>query len=175
MDIPVHLRHRPTSSGLVVPIATPRTTDGQYLFGLLEDRRQRLLLLDHRCQVCGNLLGERLVVFARPADLLLCCTSEPALCPPCAAYSRSACPMLAGRLDHYRTRPRTAEIGLGAGTDSPLRRGAPAETWHTVWLTGYEVVPHPARPDVLAASWLHHPPLTVRPIHSAPSFPRQES
>ncbi|BCY08944.1 hypothetical protein [Actinoplanes sp. L3-i22] len=152
MDIPVHLRHRPTSNGLVVPIATPRTPEGRFRFGLLADEHQRALLVEHRCQICGSPLGNRLILFARPADLRLACTSEPALCPPCAAYSTRACPMLAGRMARYRDRP------------SDDLRQRPADDWFAVWLADYRVVVHPARPQVLAASWLDHEPLTIRPI-----------
>lgn len=164
MDIPAHLHHRPTSSGLVVPIATPRTADGQYLFGLLEGGRHWALLLGRRCQICGHRLGDRLILFARPADLLLSCTSEPAVCPPCAAYSTRVCPMLSGRMPHYRAQPRAAEAGLPASDDTALRRGRPADTWHAVWLDDYDVVPHPARSAVLAASWQQHTPLAIRPV-----------
>ncbi|WP_328469101.1 hypothetical protein OHA21_00885 [Actinoplanes sp. NBC_00393] len=163
-DIPVHLRRRPTSAGLVVPVATPRTADGQPLFGLLENFRQRHLLTRRLCQICGQPLGERLIVFARPADLLLHCTSEPALCPPCAAYSIRACPMLSGRLEHYRRQTRSGVAGIAADTGSELRADAPADAWCAVWLRDYDVVTHPVRDQVLAASWLRHPPLTIRPI-----------
>ncbi len=169
MDIPLHLQHRPTSSGLVVPVATPRTVDGRYLFGLLEDHRQRTLLIERRCQICGRPHGDRLILFARPVDLRQRCTSEPGLCPPCAAYSSRACPMLAGRLHQYRDRPRTDEPETPDSPDTARRRGHAADAWYAVWLDDYQVTPHPARPEVLAASWRHHPPRAIRPIfHSDP-------
>ncbi|MET8149118.1 hypothetical protein ACIBSW_39690 [Actinoplanes sp. NPDC049668] len=163
-DIPVHLRQRPTSSGLVVPVPTPRTADGQYLFGLIERGQQQRLLHGRLCQICGQPLDGRLILFARPADLQLCGTSEPALCPPCAAYSSRACPMLSGRLAEYRRRPRTAFAGISADTGGHLRAGTHADPWFAVWVRGYDVVAHPIRGQVLAASWLRHPPLIIRPV-----------
>ncbi|MEU4427688.1 hypothetical protein AB0F81_44290 [Actinoplanes sp. NPDC024001] len=163
-DIPAHLRHRPTSGGLVVPVPTPRGADGTRQFGLLARHWQQHLLRHRLCQICGRRLTGRLILFARPADLQLRCTSEPAVCPPCAAYSMRACPMLSGRLEHYRRRARTGVAGVPAGTGGALRAGAPAEAWYAVWLGGYDVAAHPVRGDVLAACWWRHPPLRIRPV-----------
>ena len=162
--VPAHLAWRPTIGGLVVPIITPRTLDGRYLFGKLGDLTQQRCLRRYRCGVCGNPLPDKAVLFARPTDLFWQCTSEPAVCPPCAAYSARACPMLAGRMARYRAseHPALAGIPIPAGED--LRLGAPADAWYAVWIRGYTIVDHPAKPGTLAASWATITPLRIRPV-----------
>lgn len=162
--VPAHLSSRPTVGGLVVPVITPRALDGRYLFGKLGDLTQQRCLRRYRCGVCGNPLRDKAVVFARPADLFWQCTSEPAVCPPCAAYSTSACPMLAGRMDRYRATQHPALAGIPVADGEDLRRGAPVEPWFAVWIRGYTVVEHPAKPGTLAASWAIIPPLRIRPV-----------
>jgi hypothetical protein len=51
----------------------------------------------------GRPLEHRAVLMMRLSDLPRQCTSEPALHPWCAAYTSESCPMIAGRLDHYRS------------------------------------------------------------------------
>jgi len=150
---PVHLAHRPRVGGLVVPWITPQI-NGQYLFGKLTDLSQRRCLLQYRCQICGDRLPERAILFARSSDLDWMCTPEPATCPPCAWYSAMACPMLSGRMRQYRASQHPAA----------LRLGAVAESWYAVWVRWYDVVDHPAKPDTMAASWMRIPPLRIRPV-----------
>lgn len=164
-DVPVHLAGRPRSGGLVVPSITPVTAEGVPLFGKIGDLSQYRFLHGRGCQVCGRRLPGRAVLLARHTDLSYQCTAEPALCPPCAAYSVRACPMLAGRRARYRATEHPA-LPDPAGADL-LRLGAPAEPWYAVWVAGYDVVEHPARPGVLAASWQRIRPLRIRPLPAA--------
>ena len=150
-DIPVHLAGRPSQGGLVVPWITP-TKGGVHLFGTIDAHAQRACLHGRRCQVCGQRLPGRAVLFARPADLRNACTVEPATCPRCAAYSTHACPMLAGRRDRYRASGHPALAGLPPADDAHLRQAAPAESWFAVWVSDYDVRPHPDRSGLLAAS-----------------------
>ena len=53
----------------------------------------------------------------RLSDLPQQCTSEPALDPVCAAYTQAACPMVAGRLTHYRTTPMRLGPGMAPAAD----------------------------------------------------------
>jgi hypothetical protein len=161
--VPAHLAGRPTVGGLVVPVVTPRTLDGRYLFGKLGDLTQHRCLRGYRCGVCGTPLPERAVFFARRSDLRWQCTSEPAVCPPCAAYAAHACPMLAGRMARYRASQHPALAGIPVPDDNQ-RLGAPAEPWYAVWVRGYTVVEHPAKPGTLAGSWATIPPLRIRPV-----------
>jgi hypothetical protein len=162
--VPVHLAGRPSVGGLVVPVITPRTFDGRYLFGKLGDLTQQRCLRGYRCGVCGSSLPERAVFFARPTDLFWQCTSEPAVCPPCAAYSARACPMLGGRMARYRASDHPALAGIPVPDGEDLRLGAPADEWFAVWVRGYTVVEHPAKPGTLAGSWASIAPLRVRPV-----------
>lgn len=162
--IPVDLVRRALSSGLVVPWITPATAAGVHLFGKISDLSQYVCLSEDRCQVCGRPLPDRAVLFARESDLAYQCTAEPATCPPCAAYSARACPMLAGRRSHYRASEHPALAGVPEAADQVLRQAAPAERWYAVWVRQYDVIAHPAQPGTLAASWRRIPPLRIRPL-----------
>ena len=169
-DIPVHLTRRPRQGGLVVPWITP-WVGGVYLFGTVTDLTRTQCLQGRRCQVCRRPLTGRAVLFARASDLDHRCTVEPGTCPPCATYSARACPMLAGRRHQHRAHEHPALTGLPPASDEHLRRAAPAQQWFAVWVRGYDVLPHPAQPGVLAASWRRIPPLTIRPLphHTGPT------
>jgi hypothetical protein len=155
--IPMWLAHLPTVGGLVVPWITSRDARGRHQFGTVDHERMNLCLRQRLCGVCGRELDDRLVLLMRLSDLTSQCTNEPALHPQCAAYASGACPMVAGRLDRYRT---TVEQDH-EGAESAIRSGAPAEPWFAVWLRGYEVVLHHGH---LAASHRGQQPLRIRPI-----------
>ncbi|MET7426646.1 hypothetical protein [Dactylosporangium sp. NPDC005555] len=162
--VPAHLSDRPLSGGLVVPWITPATTGGVYLFGNLAATSQHRCLHERRCQICGRALPGEAVLFARTSDLRTRCTSEPASCPPCAAYSAGACPMLSGARSTYRTSTHPALAGVPADPQRRLRQGAPAERWYAVHVQQYDVIPHPSRPDNLAASWQRIPPVRIEAV-----------
>jgi hypothetical protein len=174
-DIPIHLLGQPCAGGLVVPWITPATITGQYLFGNLTDAAQRRCLTRSLCQICGHPLGRRAVMFARESDLVYACTAEPALCPPCAAYSATACPMLSGHRSRYRGGQHPALAGVSASAGQLLRQSAPAEPWYAVWIRGYDVVDHPRQPGTLAGSWRRIPPLRIRPLHPPAHHPIKET
>lgn len=161
--IPVWLAHLPTVGGLVVPWITPRTATGRYLFGAVDHDRMNRCLISRWCGVCGRPLGERCVLLMRLSDLPRRCTNEPALHPQCSAYTTAACPMVAGRLDRYRTTPIGGDTDTVQGAES-ARYGAPAEPWFAVWLRGYRVI---ANHGHLAASYADTEPLRIRPVASA--------
>ncbi|MFD2422665.1 hypothetical protein [Amycolatopsis pigmentata] len=159
--IPVWLSHLPTLGGLVVPWITPRTADGRYLFGSVDQDRMAQALKRRWCGVCGQPLGSRFVLMMRLSDLPRQCTNEPALHPQCSAYTTSACPMIGGRLDRYRTsRPRLDHTMLPS-PDATKRQGASAEPWFAVWLATYRVITDHGN---LAASYTDTRPLRIRPI-----------
>lgn len=165
--IPVRLAHRPTIGGLAVPYITPRTDDGRYLFGGVDTLRQRRCLTGRRCSVCGRALqdapADRLILLMRLSDLPQQRTSEPALDPVCAAYTQAACPMVAGRLTHYRATPLRLDPHMAAASDQAARLGAPAEPWFAVWLTDYHLAIDP-RNGQPAASYTGIRPRRIRPI-----------
>jgi hypothetical protein len=100
--IPVRLAQFPTVGGLVVPFTTLRHHDGKAGFGLVDSIRNQRCLHEQRCSVCGQVIGGRMIFFMRAIDLARKCSTEPAACPPCAAYTQKACPMVSGYLEHYR-------------------------------------------------------------------------
>lgn len=163
--IPVALAHLPTAGSHVVPWVTPRTADGRYLLGAVDAAKTRTAIHRRLCGVCGERLGKRLVLLVRESDLPRYASTEAAVHPHCAAYTTSACPMVAGRRSHYRAHAHQIGADAAHGTDLHLRLGAPAEPWHAVWLTHYTVITLHGHP---AASWLLIPPLRIRPINTIP-------
>lgn len=159
--IPQWLADRPTVGGLVVPWITPRTTDGRYLLGTIEESLVAAAFQDRLCGVCGKPLADRLVLLMRLADLRLRTSHEPALHPQCAAYTIAACPMVNGRMRRYRTTPHRLDDLMAPGRDANERLGKPAEPWFAVWLGEYRVVD--AR-GFLAATYSDGEPLRIRPI-----------
>jgi len=161
--IPVWLSHLPVVGGLAVPWITPLTDDGRYLFGALHPQRHRQAVTGYRCQVCGRPLDRPLVLLMRLTDLPRQYTSEPALHPVCAAYTEAACPMVGGRMSHYRSSPIRLGAGMISADDAPARLGAPAEPWFAVWLDRYEPITDPIKGQP-AASYAGIRPLRIRPI-----------
>ncbi|WDQ02231.1 hypothetical protein PVK74_10635 [Micromonospora chalcea] len=165
-NIPLQLAGRPTIGGLVVPWTTARTPDGRHRFGTVDLHRHNRALTDLLCQTCGAQLGARIVFAMRDSDLRLLTSPEPGMHPVCAAYSATACPMLAGRMNHYRTTSlaeQLADLGaLSQGDPTSQRAGAPAEPWQLVWATGYRPFTNPLTHQ-LAALLLPDQILRVRP------------
>jgi hypothetical protein len=161
--VPVWLVHRPTVGGLVVPWITPRTQDGRYLFGGLHPQRQPRALTERLCQICGRRLDRPQILLLRLQDLPRQRTSEPALHPVCAAYTAAACPMVAGRMRHYRATPMRLDPNMVSAADTAARLGQPAEPWFAVWLQRYEATTDP-RTGTPVASYAGLRPLRIRPI-----------
>jgi len=72
--------------------------------------------------------------------------------------------MLAGRQAHYRASEHPALAGIPISASEELRLGAAADAWFAVWIRGYTIVDHPAKPGTLAASWATITPLRIRPV-----------
>lgn len=153
VEIPDHLKHRPTLGGMVVPYITGRRPeDGAWVFGAIDAQRQQRCLVSRCCQICGKPIEKPPYVFlVRPYEALvlpdfdtfelrtIARTVEPALHPVCVPYSVRACPMLSGRKKNYRSTP--APVGKYAvhGHDVDARLGHPAEEWLTVEAISYRV------------------------------------
>lgn len=149
--IPVHLAQFPTSGGLVIPFITLQHRNGKAALGLVDANRVELCLREKRCSVCGSVITGRMVFLMRYIDLNRKCSTEPALCPPCAAYTQQACPMLTGRMAHYQRSvssftTRTCgdpacQCSLWAPPDRETARlGAPADQWYALWTLQYSLV-----------------------------------
>lgn len=161
--VPAYLAHRPTLAGLVVPYITAQSADGRFLFGAIDPRRLIDCLTGYRCQVCGRRLERPVVLLMRQRDLTRQCVSEPACHPVCAAYTAKACPMVAGRMDHYRATPVHLGEELAHAPDTAVRLGKPAEVWYAVWLDGYHTIIDPIN-GLPAASFAGTRPRRVRRI-----------
>jgi hypothetical protein len=105
--IPAGLHHLPTHGGRAVPVATARHADGQPVFGRQDGPRLQACLAGRLCGICGTSLTSQptVVVLARPIDIRHGVVAEPGAHPACAAYARTACPMIAGQLTTYRANP----------------------------------------------------------------------
>jgi len=141
--IPDHLRHLPVVGGLAVPAIAARLSTGARLFGTPDDAVRQHMLTERRCQVCARPLDTPLVLLLRDRDLTRQCTAEPALHEACMRYATAACPMIAGRMTHYRSSVRNLRGEAEHGPDVQERLGRPAEPWHAVWLDGYQVITDP--------------------------------
>jgi hypothetical protein len=161
--VPAYLAHRPTVGGLVVPYVTPRAADGRFLFGVIDPQRLASCLTGYLCQVCGRRLERPVVLLMRRRDLARQCVSEPACHPVCAAYTTRACPMVAGRMEHYRSAPVRLGEQMTHAPDTAARLGQPAEVWYAVWLDGYHTIIDPIN-GLPAASFAGIRPRRVRRI-----------
>ena len=151
--IPVHLAQFPTIGGLVVPFTTLQHQNGKAALGLVDFSRNEFCLREKRCGVCCRTLDGRMVFLMRGSDLTRKHSVEPGLCPPCAAYTQQACPMVSGYMAYYRqsvapfvTRRCDDEQCLcrvwAPADDQSARLGAPAEKWYALWTLQYRLAHH---------------------------------
>ncbi|PRY35293.1 hypothetical protein [Umezawaea tangerina] len=153
LPVPQHLAHRPTQGGLVVPWVSVELANGTFDLGNMNNTRANQCFVRRRCQVCGQRIGARAVFLLSESALESMSAGEPPLHPECAAYSKAACPMVAGRVDHYRRSPTRTEGHAGEECATPGcdcagwiptpgggdNTGRPAEPWHLVWCAGYDI------------------------------------
>jgi hypothetical protein len=149
--IPLHLVSFPTTGGLVIPFITLQHRNGKAALGLVDANRIELCLRERRCSVCGSIVADRMVFLMRRIDLARKCSTEPPLCPPCAAYTQQACPMITGHMAHYQASvspfaARTCgdpqcQCALWAPPDDKATRlGAPADQWFALWTLQYSLI-----------------------------------
>jgi hypothetical protein len=148
--IPIHLADFPTVGGLVVPYITLRHRNGAAALGLVDYKRMVRCFEEHRCGVCGEVVEGRMVFLMRFLDLIRGRSAEPGLCPPCASYTMAACPMVGGRMAHYRQSVSPfldrrcgdpeCECTQWTSTPQPQRYGHSAEQWFALWTVAYRLV-----------------------------------
>lgn len=111
------------------------------------------------------------------------CSTEPPLCPPCAAYAQRACPMVSGHMARYQ-RSVSPFVSRRCGdpacwcslwappNESSARLGAPAEQWYALWTREYLLI----RDDAgrLAAGLPGRNVLRIREIGQCPAAPTRD-
>jgi hypothetical protein len=176
--MPARLAGRPTQGGLVIPWIQVQFADGGWDFRARHTTKIRRCLIERLCQVDGEPLGRPLVLLGRaeaavPGSGVY--FDEPPLHPECARYTMAACPMVAGRMPSYSTRPTHSEGRRGArcpepgcdcggwvSTDPVRHEPKPAFGWVAVWVEDYALAVGPDG-ELLGAA-LDRPPLKVRAV-----------
>lgn len=192
IPIPQRCAGRPAQGGLVVPWVSAQLGDAGFDLGHLHTSKMNRCFAERRCQVCGELITGRVVFLLPESALPSMHAGEPPLHPECSAYSSRACPMVAGRMRHYRTSlsrvygPAGKQCnipGCGCGgwvprlDDADSKRGRPAEPWYAVWCADYTVTAPDERTTALvkrgvtpvgvSLGALINNPLKVRPVRAA--------
>lgn len=150
IPIPASCANRPTTGGRVVPYVSVVLAGGRPVLGSVHRSKAMRCIVGRRCQICGQALGDPIVVLVSDSNLTRRYSPEAALCPPCAAYSQTACPVMAGEVSVYREVDRHAgaacpdpgcECGgwVDADPGSPSTRGQVIGAWWAVWLRDYSV------------------------------------
>ena len=134
-----------------MPWVSVELAGGSYDLGNMHNTRVNRCFVERRCQICGEHIGALVVFFLSTSGLADMSVGEPPVHPECAAYSKRACPMLAGRVDHYRRTPTRTEGHRGEQCTTPGcdcggwiptpgnsdNAGRSAEAWHMVWCNTY--------------------------------------
>lgn len=170
--IPVRLAHRPTVGGLVEPWVNIRLADGTVDFRQTTGSNWRRAWSERRCQIDGQPLGGLIAFLGGPNQIAEGgYFDEAGLHPECAAYAMRACPMVAGRMSHYRATPALTQTRRGAvcptpgcdcdgyiaseqvlhaggltvraATDTGSAAGEPAHDWFAVYARSYQLATTP--------------------------------
>lgn len=118
--IPMRLVNRPTTGGLVSPWVNIVLADGGVDFRQTKGTNWRDAWTKGLCQVDGQPVGSPLVFLGGPNQVAPGgFFDEPPLHPECAAYAMKACPMISGRMSHYRAAPSVTEGHRGEVCPTP--------------------------------------------------------
>lgn len=147
--IPMACAERPTVGGLIAPYVNIQLADGGVDFRGRHQAKFAECWQRSLCQVHGERIEGRTVLFASPSQLASRHIDEAPLCVPCALYTSRACPMIAGRQERFADRPKVsegtrgkvcAEPGCGCGgwthTDPGQgdgQAGQPAHPWYALY------------------------------------------
>ncbi|MCV7208364.1 hypothetical protein [Mycolicibacterium canariasense] len=168
VPIPVTCAGRPTTgAGFVVPWANVQLADGGVDFRSQHQTKVQRCWLEGRCQLCGKQIWPPpLVFFGGPRQVAALTFDEPPMHPQCARYASQVCPMVAGRMDHYRTGDTVTAGARGATCSTPgcdcggwVRTpglnvgegGDPAHDWYAVYASNFALGVATGRPDRVQA------------------------
>ncbi|WP_327097159.1 hypothetical protein OIE68_46115 [Nocardia vinacea] len=187
-----YLAGAPTAQGMVVPHITLAHRDrSRPVWGKLDPAILSETFRDRLCQICGQRLYDRVVIYIRPVDYLRGLAVEPGVHPQCGYYSRRVCPMLAGRTHRYNPNPgerfsRCDDPACRCAVwtvperdpREPAREGQPAEAWYEAWmpLSDYIIVSDPGddtTPPAIGVDLRNARLLKVRKIRDAAPNPDQ--
>jgi hypothetical protein len=116
----MRLASRPTVGGLVRPWVNVVLADGGTDFRQTHGSNWRNAWLNRLCQVDGQKLTTPMVFLGGPNQVAEGgFFDEPPLHPECAAYASKACPMISGRMSHYRGTPSATEGRRGQVCPDP--------------------------------------------------------
>ncbi|MEU7764988.1 hypothetical protein AB0B25_07675 [Nocardia sp. NPDC049190] len=165
--MPIPLSQAPLAQGMVVPHITLAHRDrSRPVWGKIDPTRLLDTFQRKLCQICGQRLGDRVLLYIRPSDYLRGLAVEPGVHPACGYYSRRVCPMLAGRVHRYNPNPsdrftRCDDPSCGCVRWVPAdpdpreapRSGKPADAWYEAWLDldDYRIVSDPGNERTPAA------------------------
>lgn len=136
-----------------MPWVSVELAGGSYDLGNMHNTRANRCFVERRCQICGERIGDTVVFFVATTGLVDMVAGEPPAHPECAAYSKRACPMVAGRMGHYRKTPTRTEGHAGEACPTPGcdcggwvptpgntdNAGRAAERWHMVWCNEFDL------------------------------------
>ncbi|WP_157186692.1 hypothetical protein [Nocardia jiangxiensis] len=189
------LHDAPTAHGLTIPFITLcHRQRRDPIWGAIDPTHLHLVFSFALCQVCGKSFGDRVVVLLRPQDWALGVAPEPGLHPECCSYAVRGCPVLAGRITHYRSRAAAARITRcddpacecriwlppETGSQEDLRAGKPIDDWYAVWLDrdDYQIIHHHRgdenTPSLTGVRMRGVPLLAIRKIRDATPDPGQD-
>jgi hypothetical protein len=165
---------RPMVGGRVVPFVSVVLASGRPVLGSVHNERAMRCIMQRLCQICGQPLEHRVVVFVSQESLDAEYSSEAGLHPQCAGYSERACPVLNGSADTYRSvdghlgsdcsEPGcTCEGWVGTDPGAVSLRGKPIGPWWAVWLDNYAIAVN-ADGKVHGLTWRGQTPIKVRPL-----------
>lgn len=151
--VPMRLDARPRQGGLVVPWVSIELADGTFDLGNMHNTRVSQCYIRNLCQIDGERITPPYVFFLSDKGLEDMTTNEPPVHPECAAYSKLACPMVAGRMTHYRRTPSRTHGDAGKTCATPgcdcggwvatpgvaSNAGRAALRWHMVWCNDYAI------------------------------------
>lgn len=148
--IPFTCAHRPTIGGLVKPWVNIELADGGVDFRSAHRTRAERAITGRLCQVCGTSLRQLIILLGGPDQVRHLMFGEPPLHPECAVYTSLACPMVAGQVTTYPTRPQISRGLRGAVCPTPDcdcggwvthdptdNTGRSTHPWYAVYTHGY--------------------------------------